>query len=110
MAVLDGLGESLKVLEVSKPSHLEVGQVFVRLIKSGACASQLHEVDGRKQPDKHLPHTLGHEGVGEVVEVGPGVAEVSRGDSEILHWPICAGINASPASKNLRSESLMQVW
>ena len=97
MAVLDGLGEALKVLEVSKPSHLEVGQVFVRLIQSGACASQLHEIDGRKGPDKYLPHTLGHEGVGEVVEVGPGVSKVSQGDSVILHWRIGAGINASPA-------------
>ena len=97
MAVLDGLGESLKVLEVRRASHLEAGQVFVRLIKSGACASQLHEIDGRKGPDKYLPHTLGHEGVGEVVEVGPGVTKISQGDSVILHWRMGEGINASPA-------------
>lgn len=97
MAVLNSLGEPLTVFEVSKPSHLEVGQVLVRLIKSGACASQLHEIDGRKGPDRYLPHTLGHEGVGEVVKLGPGVSKVSKGDRVILHWRIGSGINASPA-------------
>lgn len=52
MALVDGLGESLKVLEVSRTFHFGVGLVFVRLFKSGACPSQLHELGGKKGPDK----------------------------------------------------------
>ena len=37
------------------------------------CGSQLGEIDGVKGKDKYLPHLLGHEAVGEVIETGPGV-------------------------------------
>lgn len=97
IAVLDKLEEPLKLLEVSSPRDLEVGQVFVRLIKSGVCASQIHEIDGRKGPDPYLPHALGHEGVGEVVGIGKGVSTVEKGDTVILHWRIGSGIQAPPA-------------
>lgn len=97
MAVLEELGSALSIREVHRPAQLEVGQVLVRLIRSGLCASQLHEIDGRKGPDGYLPHTLGHEGVAEVVQVGPGVARVFPGDLVILHWRPSSGINAPPA-------------
>lgn len=98
MAVLEQLGGPLSLIEVERPRRLELGQVFVRLIRSGLCASQLNEIEGRKGPDKFLPHTLGHEGVAEVVEVGLGVSKVSPGDRVILHWRESSGICASPAT------------
>src|SRR5262249_54147278 len=36
--------------------------------------------------DKFLPHCLGHEGSGLVLEVGPGVTKVRPGDRAILSW------------------------
>lgn len=97
IAVLEKLNEPLKILEVASPNELRVGQVFVRLIRSGACASQVHEIDGRKGPDPYLPHTLGHEGVGEVLGVGSGVTTVEVGDTVILHWRVGSGIQGPPA-------------
>lgn len=104
MAVLEELGSNLSIWEVDRPVRLEVGQVLVKLIKSGLCASQLHEIDGRKGPDRFLPHTLGHEGVAEVTQVGPGVAKVLLGDRVILHWRASSGIQASPAVYQSDSE------
>lgn len=97
VAVLESLGSPLRIVEVSSPSFLEAGQVFVRNIKSGACATQLHEIDGTKGPDEFLPHALGHEGVGEVVGVGPGVRKVQTGDLVVLHWRSGSGIQAKNA-------------
>lgn len=62
------------------------GQVHVRLAASGICQTQLLEVRGRKGPDKHLPHLLGHEGAGTVVAVGPDVHKVKPGDRVMLSW------------------------
>jgi len=62
------------------------GQVLVKLAFSGVCHSQLMEVRGRRGPDAYLPHLLGHEGSGEVVEIGDGVSKVSPGDLVVLGW------------------------
>lgn len=96
-AVLVELGKPLEIVEVKSPGHIEPGQVFVRVIKSGACASQIHEIDGRKGPDPYLPHMLGHEGVAEVIRVGIGVSKVTTGDFVVLHWREGSGIQAQPA-------------
>ena len=70
-------------VECHKPG---VGQVLVKLAFSGVCHSQLMEVRGRRGPDTYLPHLLGHEGSGEVVEIGDGVNKVRPGDLVILGW------------------------
>jgi len=93
-AVLVETGQPLEIVELESPRNLEVGQVFVRVLRSGACASQIHEIDGRKGPDLYLPHMLGHEGIAEVVIVGPGVTKVVAGDRVVLHWRIGSGIQA----------------
>ncbi len=95
-AILTNLNEPLKLDEVeSQP--LECGQVLVRLHASGICGAQLNEIAGTKGPDKFLPHLLGHEGGGVVVENGPGVTHVAPGDRVVLHWRKGAGIQAKPA-------------
>jgi S-(hydroxymethyl)glutathione dehydrogenase/alcohol dehydrogenase len=44
------------------------------------------EVRGRRGNDLYLPHLLGHEGTGKVVEVGEGVSKVKPGDLVVLGW------------------------
>jgi S-(hydroxymethyl)glutathione dehydrogenase/alcohol dehydrogenase len=95
-AILTNLNQPLTLDEVeSQP--LECGQVLVRLHASGICGAQLNEIAGTKGPDKFLPHLLGHEGGGVVVEIGPGVTQVAPGDRVVLHWRKGAGIQAKPA-------------
>lgn len=92
-AVLTKLNEDLEVVNVEL-SDLNLGQVRVRVIVSGICGSQLHEIRGNKGNGKFLPHLMGHEGCGEVIEVGPGVTTVSKGDLVVMHWRPGSGIES----------------
>ena len=53
--------------------------------KSTICGSQIGEIDGVKGHDKFLPHLLGYEGCGRVIDVGEGVSTVKIGDLVVLH-------------------------
>lgn len=76
---------------------LEVGQVLVEIRSSGICGAQIGEIEGRNGEDKYLPHLLGHEGAGIVIEVGQGVRTVTKGDHVVMHWRKGIGIEAEPA-------------
>lgn len=92
-AVLYKLGSPLSIRrEITIPS-LRCGQVLVKLAFSGVCHSQLMEVRGHRGVDPYLPHLLGHEGSGIVLEVGEGVTKVGRGDRVILGWIKGAGLD-----------------
>ena len=95
-AILETLNSPL-VLSVIESMPLECGQVLVKVYASGICGAQLNEIAGIKGQDKFLPHLLGHEGGGIVVEVGPGVTQVQEGDHVVLHWRKGAGIHAQAA-------------
>jgi len=84
-AVLHQLNEPLRLQELTIPS-LKPGQVLVEVAYSGVCHSQLLEVSGKRGQDRFLPHTLGHEGSGVVLEVGDGVTKVRPGDRVVLSW------------------------
>ncbi len=91
--ILTELRKPLIVADVYVPA-LNVGQVLVRVKYAAICGAQLNEIDGAKGPDKYLPHLLGHEGVGEVLSIGPGVTTKAVGDRVILHWRPSEGIAA----------------
>ena len=84
-AVLFELAQPLRLITLSIPD-LKPGQVLVDVAYSGVCRSQLLEVRGKRGPDRFLPHTLGHEGSGTVLEVGAGVTKVKPGDRVVLSW------------------------
>jgi len=89
-AILKKLNQPLNIGELSLPV-LKPGQVLVNVFYSGICRSQLNEIHGLKGEDKFLPHTLGHEGSGKVLEVGQGVKKVKPGDHVVLTWIKGAG-------------------
>lgn len=93
-AILESLDSPLVIDEVEVPA-LECGQVLVKVHASGICGAQMGEISGVKGPDKYLPHLLGHEGGGTVVEVGPGVTQVRAGDRVCMHWRKGAGIHSA---------------
>jgi S-(hydroxymethyl)glutathione dehydrogenase/alcohol dehydrogenase len=96
-AVLFELNQPLRLLKVTMPS-LKPGQVLVDVAFSGVCQSQLLEARGKRGPDRFLPHTLGHEGSGTVVETGPDVTKVKAGDRVVLTWIKGTGIDVPSAS------------
>ncbi len=105
-AILAKLHAPLTVDRVDLPKSLEYGQVLVRIFYSGICGSQIGEIDGVKGEDRYLPHLLGHEGSGEVVEAGPGVKHVRPGDHVVMHWKEGFGINASPPAYSWNGQHL----
>jgi len=91
--VLQELSKPLVFKELSIP-RLAKGQVLVDVFYSGVCRSQLMEQKGYRGHDPYLPHLLGHEGSGVVIDVGAGVTKVVPGDEVVLGWIRGEGIDS----------------
>src|SRR5690606_13831162 len=91
-----GADWSVEDIELDDPKP---GEVKVKLAASGLCHSDEHLVTGDMILDpeiaammglQQLPVIGGHEGAGEVVEVGPGVTSLKPGDHVVLGFiPSC---------------------
>ena len=94
-AVLVNTGRPLQVLHDITMPKPGAGQLLVKIKYSGICHSQIMEADGARGEDKFLPHMLGHEAVGEVIEIGKDVTKFCAGDKVILGWIKGEGANIS---------------
>jgi len=92
-AILYQLNEPLEIETLQMP-RLEAGQVLVKIAYSGLCGTQLLEIQGKKGIDRYLPHALGHEASGTVVEIGPGVTRLKPSDRVVLSWIKGPGLDA----------------
>ncbi|MCC7204269.1 MAG: zinc-binding dehydrogenase [Phycisphaeraceae bacterium] len=84
-AILVELNRPLELWDLEIPA-LGAGQVLVEVAFSGVCHTQVLEARGRRGKDAYLPHCLGHEGSGVVLEVGANVRKVKAGDRVVLSW------------------------
>src|SRR5579862_7195057 len=109
-AVLAKSREPLIVDEIEFPAELEAGQVLVRILYTTICGAQINEIEAIKGPDKYLPHLLGHEASGTVLETGPGVTHVANGDTVVLHWRPSRGIQSRPPAYRWRGQKLNAGW
>tara|TARA_Y100001968_G_scaffold190856_1_gene174886 strand:- start:3463 stop:4515 length:1053 start_codon:yes stop_codon:yes gene_type:complete len=109
-AILIKQNQPLVVEEINLPDSLDVGQVLVKVHVSGICGSQIGEITGAKGNDPYLPHLLGHEGCGTVLEIGPGVSHVEPNDLVVLHWRQGAGIQARPPKYLLEGNQINAGW
>jgi Zn-dependent alcohol dehydrogenase len=85
-AILLHSKQKLLLTEINIPENLLDRQVLVQISYSSICGSQIGEIQAIKGPDKHLPHLLGHEGVGTVIGVGPEVSRIKVGERVVMHW------------------------
>lgn len=86
-AVLYEVGGPWKVeeVDVSDPGP---GEVLVKLTASGLCHSDEHLLTG--DMPSPLPVVGGHEGAGEVIQIGPGVTDLAVGDHVVFGFiPSC---------------------
>ena len=67
-------------------AELIAGQVRVKVEASGLCHTDIHAAHGDWPVKPSPPFVPGHEGVGRVVELGPGVTEVAVGDRVAMPW------------------------
>jgi S-(hydroxymethyl)glutathione dehydrogenase/alcohol dehydrogenase len=87
-AVAFKAGEPLKVEEVELEGP-RAGEVLVELKATGLCHTDEFTRSGA-DPEGAFPVILGHEGAGIVVDVGPGVTSLKKGDHVIpLYTPEC---------------------
>src|ERR1700758_2311184 len=93
-AILAESRRPLVVDEIAVPEALGVGQVLVKVFYTTICGAQINEIEAVKGPDRFLPHLLGHEASGVVMETGPGVTTVKPGDTVVLHWRPSRGIQS----------------
>jgi threonine dehydrogenase-like Zn-dependent dehydrogenase len=81
---------TVKVLDVPDPKILNARDAIVRITSTAICGSDLHLYDGYV-PSMQKGDVLGHEFMGEVVEVGSGVSNLKVGDRVVVPFPISCG-------------------
>jgi len=87
-AVAFEAGKPLEIAEVDLEGPRE-GEVLVEIKATGICHTDEFTLSGA-DPEGLFPAILGHEGAGVVVDVGPGVSTLKKGDHVIpLYTPEC---------------------
>jgi len=81
---LEKNSEPLKLKDIPKPEPGEK-EILLRVQVCGVCHTELDEIEGRTRPPE-LPVVLGHEVVGEVVELGEQVTERKQGERVGVAW------------------------
>ena len=81
-------GKPLEIMEVDLEGP-KAGEVLVEIKATGICHTDEFTLSGA-DPEGIFPAILGHEGAGVVVDVGPGVTTLKKGDHVIpLYTPEC---------------------
>jgi threonine dehydrogenase-like Zn-dependent dehydrogenase len=81
---------SVEVRDVPEPQILNDRDAIVRITSTAICGSDLHLYDGYV-PEMKRGDVVGHEFMGEVVEVGKGVGNLRVGDRVVVPFPISCG-------------------
>lgn len=87
--VFHGIGD-IRLEEVPDPQLIEPTDAIVRVTTSAICGTDLHFVRGT-MPGMKKGLILGHEAVGVVEEVGPGVRNLVAGDRVVVPSTIACG-------------------
>src|SRR4030081_1092376 len=91
MKALCWMGSSkVEVHTVSDPTILNPHDAIIKVTSTAICGSDLHLFDGYI-PTMEDGDILGHEFMGEVVEVGPGVKKLKVGDRAVVPFTISCG-------------------
>ncbi len=81
---------TVKVQDVPDPKILNPRDAIIKITSTAICGSDLHLYDGY-MPTMESGDVLGHEFMGEVVELGPGVTNLAVGDRVVVPFPISCG-------------------
>jgi threonine dehydrogenase-like Zn-dependent dehydrogenase len=80
----------VRVENVAEPKILNHQDAVVKITLTAICGSDLHLYDGYI-PAMQKGDILGHEFMGEVVEVGRDVRKLKKGDRVVVPFTICCG-------------------
>ncbi len=82
--------EDMRVENVPEPELLNPRDAIVRITSTAICGSDLH-LYGGKVPSMMKGDIVGHEFMGEIVDVGRGVGNLKVGDRVVVPFPISCG-------------------
>ncbi len=82
--------EDVRCDTVPDPKIVEHTDAIIKITSTAICGSDLHLYDGY-QPTMEDGDILGHENMGEVVEVGAGVSKLKVGDRVVVPFVIACG-------------------
>ena len=85
-AVLYNHKSNLKIVKNIKIPKIKKSQILIKIKYSGICGSQIHEISGGRDNKKYLPHMLGHEGTGVVVNKAYNVKNFKINDKVFVSW------------------------
>lgn len=74
----------LRLADIPRP-EAGPGEVLLRVRVCGVCHTELDEIEGRTPPPR-LPVVLGHQVVGDIAALGPGVTERRIGERVGVAW------------------------
>lgn len=80
----------VRVDTVPDPQILAPSDAIIKITSTAICGSDLHLYDGY-QPTMEAGDVLGHEPMGVVVEVGPAVTKLKKGDRVVVPFVIACG-------------------
>ena len=82
--ILEEQGKQLVLKEIPVPKISEE-QILIKVHACGVCRTDLHIYDGELKEPK-LPLVLGHEIIGEVIEMGGNIKDFRKGDIVGVPW------------------------
>jgi threonine dehydrogenase-like Zn-dependent dehydrogenase len=82
--------KKMEVQRVDDPTILNPRDCIIKVTSTAICGSDLHLYDGYV-PTLEKGDILGHEFMGEVVEIGPQVRKLKRGDRVVVPFTISCG-------------------
>src|SRR3954467_1501842 len=82
--------KKMQVMNVPEPRILNKRDAIVKVTSTAICGSDLHLYNGYL-PFMEPGDIMGHEFMGEVVEVGKGVSNLKVGDRVVVPFPIACG-------------------
>src|SRR4051812_5732052 len=80
----------ISVKTVKDPTLLNPHDAIIKVTTSAICGSDLHLYDGYI-PTMEKGDIMGHETMGEIVEVGPAVKKMKVGDKIVIPFDIACG-------------------
>jgi threonine 3-dehydrogenase len=103
-------GDAFRLVDVPLPTP-GTGEVLVRVLLTTVCGSDRHTVSGRRASP--CPSVLGHEAVGQIIEIGPGGAPGDDGGSlavgERVVWGVAVACGACDRCRSGRTAKCRSV-
>lgn len=82
--------QNMRVMDVPDPKILNKRDAIIKVTSTAICGSELHLYNGFV-PTMEKGDIMGHEFMGEIVEVGPEVTQRRVGDRVVVAFPISCG-------------------